>query len=390
MGDATAEQGVNMRRLIAQFDPLIAPDVYRIASIADLANEWTPELKFLLLANTEQCKAQVEALRSSAVDNVFWIAGCEFEVGDVVVPNKAATQASILFRESDTHHALFLTNRCNSYCLMCSQPPTRPDDSWLVIQALDVIRHIRRSPKVLGLSGGEPLLLGTGLRQILDAIASVHPGTEVEVLTNGRLFSQSEVAFAILDGLRIKVRWLVPLYGHADFLHDFVVQTPGAFDETICGLLTLQRYGQSIQLRTVLIEPVLTNLVELCGFIGRNLPFVDVFALMGCEPIGFALANRDLCEVDLADWHNSLSESCKVLMRHRLPFVFMNFPLCALPTPLWSHARKSISDWKNAYAIECKPCQLKNECSGLFSWYESGWKPTKIKAIMEVRSEQIY
>ena len=33
--------------------------------------------------------------------------------------------------------------------------------------------------------------------------------------------------------------WMVPLYGHADFLHDYIVQSPGAFDETIDGLLTL-------------------------------------------------------------------------------------------------------------------------------------------------------
>ena len=46
------------------------------------------------------------------------------EEGDVVVPHAAKGEIIVLLRESDTHHALFMTNRCNSRCLMCSQPPT--------------------------------------------------------------------------------------------------------------------------------------------------------------------------------------------------------------------------------------------------------------------------
>ncbi|MEW8333806.1 MAG: hypothetical protein AB2692_22940, partial [Candidatus Thiodiazotropha sp.] len=88
---------------------------------------------------------------------------------------------------------------------------------------------------------------------------------------------------------------MVSLYGHADFLHDFVVQANGAFNETLNGLLNLKARGQSIQLRIVLIRPVLNLLPALCDFIGNNLPFVTEVALMGCEPTGFALANAELC-----------------------------------------------------------------------------------------------
>jgi His-Xaa-Ser system radical SAM maturase HxsC len=214
--------------------------------------------------------------------------------------------------------------------------------------------------------------------------------TRVEVLSNGRLFSHPEVAQEILKDLTAKVQWLIPLYGHSDFLHDFVVQSPGAFDETIAGLLALQNYGQSVQLRVVLIRPVLENIDELCSFIGRNLPFISMLALMACEPIGFALANREHCEVDLADWGDVLSVCARILNRFQIPFIFMNFPLCGLPKPLWRNAQRSISDWKNSYAEECIRCSVKNECSGLFAWYERGWKPTRIKAIREADREQIH
>jgi His-Xaa-Ser system radical SAM maturase HxsC len=187
----------------------------------------------------------------------------------------------------------------------------------------------------------------------------------------------------VIDGIGRQVRWLVPLYGHADFLHDFVVQRPGAFDETLAGLLELQHHRQPVQLRIVLIEPVLGYLPELCSFIGRNLPFVEEVALMACEPIGFALANRDICDADLATWSDTLRIASEVLNNYGMPYVFMNTPLCALPRPLWPAARQSISDWKRVFATECEQCVVRDRCSGLFAWHEGNWRPTKIKAVTE-------
>jgi His-Xaa-Ser system radical SAM maturase HxsC len=248
---------------------------------------------------------------------------------------------------------------------------------------MDVIRHIRQSPVILGLSGGEPLLLGPALRKILDMIEACHPTTRIDVLTNARLFNDHLLAGAVLSGLTATVTWLVPLYGHAAFLHDFVVQASGAFEETVSGLLTLQANRQSIQLRTVLIEPVLAHLPALCGFIGRNLPFVREVALMGCEPIGFALANREQCEVDLGEWQDALLVAAQTLRRHAVPFVWMNVPLCTLPRSLWPQVALSISDWKNVYAPGCDGCAVKTECPGLFAWHERGWKPGRLIPILE-------
>lgn len=370
-----------MRKVRATFQPGCEALVHRVVGYAEVAAEWTPHLRFLVKAESMEDKAGVEALKDAGLANVAWVQSAALQDGDVVVPHLDRDEAVVLMRESDTHHALFMTNRCNSYCLMCSQPPTPGEDRWLVAEAIDAIRHMRYSPETLGLTGGEPLLLGAELRRVIDAVAQYHTQTRVEVLTNGRLFADPQVVSTILDGLSVPVRWLVPLYGHADFVHDFVVQAHGAYDETLAGLLALQAHRQAIQLRIVLIEPVLQVLPELAGFIGRNLPFVREVALMGCEPIGFALANRALCEVDLSAWGDTLEQAARVLRRHAVPHVFMNAPLCALPRTLWPVASRSISDWKNVYASECDRCTVKARCAGLFAWHEKGWKPAPLKAI---------
>jgi His-Xaa-Ser system radical SAM maturase HxsC len=375
--------GSRMRRISAQFSDGLESRVHRVVEFDDVSAEWMEDQRFLVLAKIDDVRNRVSRLQKSGLDNVGWVSSEELNAGDVIIPQQAKSNALVLYRESDLHHSLFMTNRCNSNCLMCSQPPTKHDDSWLVDEALDVIHHLRKSPETIGLSGGEPLLLGSALRLVLDAITIKHPSTRIEVLTNGRLFSNSELARQLTADFPSNVSWLVPLYGHADFIHDFIVQAPGAFEETISGLLNLQELQQQIQLRIVLIEPVLRILPELCSFIGRNLPFVREVALMACEPIGFALANRELCDVDLTDWSETLEKSAKVLRRNGIPYLFMNAPLCALPSGLWPSAHKSISDWKNVYLDECNSCCVKENCSGLFAWHERGWKPTKINAIKE-------
>ncbi len=372
-----------MRRVPATTSGAADPRVHLVVSLEELAGHWSPERRYFVLAQTAEDWARVVALIEAGADNVKPIRSAALLAGDVVSVHGSGREVFVHYRATDRHHSLLLTNRCNSYCLMCSQPPTPQQDAWRVDEAIDIVHHMRESPVSLGLSGGEPLLLGPRLREVLDVIAQTHPATSVEVLTNGRLLAREDWARQVLEGLPAGVSWLVPLYGHADFLHDYVVQSPGAFEQTLSGLLSLQQHEQAIQLRVVLIEPVLRILPELCAFIARNLPFVREVALIVVEPIGFALANREQCEVDLASWGETLHQAARTLDRYGVPFLFMNAPLCGLPRDLWPHAQQSISDWKNVYAEECTRCAVKSRCAGLFAWHERGWQPTRVHAIEE-------
>ena len=372
-----------MRKVAARTRLSAGRKPYVVVTLEELPNTWVPELNFAVLITGSAAANHIDSLIENGAYNVSWIESSEIEPGDVIWPRTGLDIVDVAFRSSDRHHTLFLTNRCNSNCLMCSQPPTREDDGWLVDQAMDTLRHILKSPESIGITGGEPLLVGTRLRTLIDEIGRRHPSTRIELLTNGRLLSNSAIEATLLDGLEAKVAWLVPLYGHAQVLHDFVVQSPGAFEETLEGILRLQQRKQCIQLRIVLIKPVLEHLEEICEFIGRNLPFVREVALMACEPIGFALANREICETDLKEWWSALIGATNILARHNVRYLFMNAPLCSLPHSLWGAAQQSISDWKQVYASECEQCSMKSSCGGLFAWYARGWKPTKIIRIEE-------
>lgn len=373
-----------MRPVQCELSSELASGVRRVVTAEELAGVWTPEINFLVLANSPEDQVLAERVMAGDVKNVAWAASPDLMTGDVVKVDAARSKGVVLHREADQHHSLFVTNRCNSLCLMCSQPPTPNADPWLLDEALDTLRHMRASPRRLGVTGGEPTLLGADLVSLLRSVRALHPATGIEVLTNGRRLADPALASQLFEPAVENVSWLVPLYGHASYLHDFVVQAPGAFDQTIGGLLALQEHGQPIQLRIVLIEPVLRQLRELAHFIAMNLPFVREVALMASEPIGFALANREVCDVDLRDWQETLVAAVAALRRHGVPVILMNTPLCALPEELRSFAHRSISDWKNVFAAECEGCCAKDQCAGLFAWHERGWKPTRIQPIREV------
>lgn len=372
----------------------------RYTPLHALSAEWRPDLSWLVpVADKEQLE-KLERLASAGLTHLYAaldendpIQSCELPVvraavqelepGDVLAVTPGTSKLQVLYRETDIHHTMFLTNRCNSRCLMCSQPPTTKDDSWLVEEAKLIAAHMRRPPDVLGFTGGEPLLLGPALRDVLETFEATHPAASFEVLTNGRLFSDRSLAKLLLTALTARVTWMVPLYGHADVLHDNVVQHEGAFDQTIDGLLTLHAFKQPIQLRIVLIEPVLQVLPELCAFVARNLPFVREVALIACEPIGYAIRNRAVCEVNLTDWTDTLIQSVHRLALAAVPAILMNIPLCAIPSELHRYAQRSISDWKQTYATECDGCQKRDQCCGLFSWAARNWRPAHIKPIRE-------
>lgn len=372
--------------------------IIRVVLLYELIKSWQPDLQFLVQINTQDEIAQFKQLILAGLNNVALLTSSPevfeswsgpavlaehgtLQSGDVTAISENMINTHVLFRESDQHHTVFLTNRCNSNCLMCSQPPTLEDDSWLIHEACQIAQHIRNSPKLLGFSGGEPLLLGESLGQVLTTFINKHPDTKFDLLSNGRLLAEKEFADQLLKTLKNKVTWMIPLYGHADFLHDFIVQSHGAFEETLAGLLNLHACKQEIQLRTVLIQPVLEYLPAFCEFISKNLPFVREVALMACEPIGFALANPDLSDVDLRDWQYELELGVKILERSQINVILMNAPLCALSPELRKYAHKSISDWKRKFEPECKECTVKDDCSGLFTWYSQTKNIMKINKI---------
>ena len=221
--------------------------------------------------------------------------------GDIISLDPGSGRLRVLYRRASRHNAFLVTERCNHYCLMCSQPPRKVDDGWILDEIAECIELIDPATKTIGFTGGEPLLEWQRFIVLLAAMRDRLPETVVHVLTNGRAFAADEVTSA---GAAIGHKQLmagIPVYSAVDAVHDYVVQARGAFDETVLGILRLKDKGQRVEVRVVLQAVTAPRLRETCGWLARNLPFVDHVALMGLENTGFALADQDLLWIDPLD-----------------------------------------------------------------------------------------
>jgi|SRR5690606_5439757 len=287
--------------------------------------------------------------------------------GDIVLIDPNGT-INTLFRKQSFHNSLFITDRCNSNCLMCSQPPKNFDDLDHHFKInTELISLLPKTIKELGITGGEPTLLGRRFITLLEQINLELPTTNIHILTNGRVFAWKNVVEKLQRVENKRTVYGIPLYSDYYQQHDYIVQVKGAFRQTILGFHNMARYGLRLELRIVLHLQSYKRLPSLSKYIYKNLPFVEHVAFMGLEHTGYAIKNNDILWIDPKEYADELEESIMFLDTMGLTVSIYNLQLCLLKPSLWKFARKSISDWKQKYLDECVNCALLSNCGGVFT-----------------------
>ena len=312
-------------------------------------------------------KVEKHLSRLPTIDSVREVE--HLRTNDIVVMEPKNGFIRTLYRPDSNHNVIFATERCNSNCLMCSQPPRDYDDiDPLTTRNLELINLIDKPPVRLVITGGEPTLGGARLLKIIAALRDKFPTTYLHMLTNGRSFAWPAFTARLAALQHPDFVLGIPLYSDDSSLHDYVVQAKGAFDQTMMGFQQLARHGLRIELRVVLHALTIPRLVHLAEYIYRNLTFVEHIALMGLENIGYAPRNMEQLWIDPWDYQDQLEAAVEVLSTRGMNVSIYNHQLCVLRKSLWKFARKSISDWKNIYVEECQSCGVKEQCGGFFQW----------------------
>lgn len=279
------------------------------------------------------------------------------------------------FRLDSNDNTLFTTARCNNNCIMCCQPPLNNDDIEELFERNIAI--IDRAPKdipVVGISGGEPTLLGDKLIDLINHIRTTLPTADIHMLSNGRNFKDIEFTRKVCEAADGKLFVGVPL--HSDYYrdHDIIAGVKEAYNETIAGIFNLSALGAVIELRIVINKLNYMRLPQMADFIQKNLPFVAWTAFMGMEHIGNAVTNERNIWIEPIDYSEKLAEAVLTLAQWRKDVAIYNVPLCLLPRSVHPFAKKSISDWKNKYLPICDQCSLKYKCCGLFATSQKNFR----------------
>lgn len=271
----------------------------------------------------------------------------------------------VLYRKDANTNSFLVTERCNSFCIMCSQPPRDIEDRYRVDDMLAALPLLHPDTHEISITGGEPTLCGDDFIRLIQATKNHLPNTGLHILSNGRNFKDLNLAIKVAHVKHPDVMIGIPLYADYSQLHDFIVQADNAFDDTIRGILNLKRCKVPVEIRIVIHQKNYHRLPKLAEFIARNLLFVDHVALMGLEFMGFAKSNLKELWIDPYDYRNELKEAVETLANMRVSIY--NTPLCLIPESIRCHSANSISDWKNDYLEACSNCSAKQKCGGFFS-----------------------
>ena len=251
---------------------------------------------------------------------------------------------------------------------MCCQPPLKVDDiDELFEENLQRIRTAQKNLPLIGITGGEPTLLGDKLVALIKKIRECLPSTEIQLLSNGRRFADINYARRVAEAGGDKLYVGVEL--HSDYYkdHDVIAGKKGGYQETMKGLYNLAICGIPVELRIIMCALNYKRFFHIAEFIHRNLPFVGWIAFMGMEDTGWATKNRKHVWIEPLEYQQELHRAVKYLADWNYNVNIFNVPLCLLPQYLHAYARKSISSWKNYYYGECEDCRAKSECCGFFT-----------------------
>lgn len=325
-----------------------------------LVNENTSENKKGYLATITS--KHVDVANGCVISDVANIDS--FNEGDIVLINKSG-EIIFLYEIKSTHNAIFATERCNHRCIMCPQPPVLHEKDKTPLN-LKLISLIDKSTNELGITGGEPTLIGENLFVLINHIKKNLPNTAISLLSNGVKFANREYAMNLAKCCHHDLQIDVPLFSDIAEEHNKIVGAK-TFYKTVQGLYNLALFRQRIGLRVVIHKQTYKRLPQIAEFIYHNFPFVTQVAFMQMEIAGLAKENIDELWIDPYEYNTQLREAVLLLANRGMKPYIYNAQLCILPEDIRCFAMQSISDWKDIYLPECHDCSLKGKCAGFFA-----------------------
>lgn len=293
--------------------------------------------------------------------------GEELHHGDVL----AIRQSGSIRKLHDGYSSsalVFVTNQCNSNCIMCPDSVkmrTRPNE--ITPAFLEEFASLLPSDlEHVDITGGEPTLLKEHLPPLILRVCDQAENAEVLMLSNGRSFASAKYTkqFAALAEKRFKVE--IPVHSARKEQHDRIAGCKGGFEQTRRGIHNLLDNGIEVGIRVVVSRLNYQELDAVMEFISREFPQITYVNIMGMEVLGNAWKNKELVWEEFGPLQPYLQEALETCFQCGLRPNLYNFPLCLFEQKYWYCYKNSISGYKIRYFEECEACSEKHRCGGFF------------------------
>ena len=217
---------------------------------------------------------------------------------------------------------------CNNNCIMCSFSDKLGD---VEMGTEEVKRYIllAKKEKVIRilLTGGEPTIRKDFLQLVYYAVKLGIP--EIEIQTNGRMFYYEEFArnLANMKKGNTVVRFLLPIYGHNEGIHDKITRSPGSFRQTVQGIKNLLKHNQTFVVKTVIMRTNYKYIPDIVKF-SRELGLNSMSISSMC--IGDLNKNAENLIPSFKEVIPYLERALKISERSDFRIFLVSIPLCLI------------------------------------------------------------
>ena len=145
----------------------------------------------------------------------------DFNEGDVI---NITTDGEIcfLYEINSSSNAIFATARCNHRCIMCPQPPVLQEKDKTDFN-LELIKLFDKNTQEVGITGGEPTMIGDRLFELIRQIKKSCPQAAISILSNGVKFADIEYTAKLAACNHHDLQIDVPIFSDIASEHNRIV-----------------------------------------------------------------------------------------------------------------------------------------------------------------------
>ena len=275
----------------------------------------------------------------------------------------------IYYDSTSVDNALFITNKCNSNCVMCPTSDIVRKNSGIesVDNLLKISSQIPSDAAHITITGGEPFLLEKDIFKLFSYLKSNLNQVEYLLLTNGRALADKEYFNLFKENVPDNTIVGIPIHGYDDITHDGITRAKNSLQQTVKGIKNLLSVHIRVEIRIVVSKLNAEFLDKIVDLIVTELKGVYTIKFIGLEMLGNARRNIDQVWMSYSDSFKYMKLPIKKLVLAGFNVGIYNYPLCCVDKGYWPICEKSITDYKVRYLSECGACSKKDACGGMFN-----------------------
>ena len=290
----------------------------------------------------------------------------DYSEGDII--EIEGGQVRLLYNGCERHATIFITNHCNSSCVMCpdSDRYRSMETDYSLDNILNFISLLPDDIEGMDVTGGEPTLVTSDLPVILHSIFDKRRYLPVMLLSNGRSFADKRYTEGFRCFSKKGLYLEIPIHGSTADLHEAIVRADGAYAQTMVGIRNLLSVGVKVGIRLVVTRMNYRDMKTIVQLVARRFPEIGYINIMGMECLGNAYHNKEDVWVEFDKSREAIEETVETCMKNGIEPRLFNFPLCMFEEKYWGCYKKSITPGKVRYMEECELCSVKEDCGGFF------------------------